>query len=121
MDAFLAKKDASDQRFFNPGSDHVKIPMKKEHFFGTFIMILRRFFPVFCGGYCQSSTFYLRAIPLRNGEGTGGEAFFVCKEVGFPPLENQCFSAFQIQKEPCCQSLVPLKNIDFHYGDSHFF
>jgi len=33
MDAFLAKIEASDQRFFNPGSNHVKIPMKKEHFF----------------------------------------------------------------------------------------
>jgi len=39
--------EASDQRFFNPGSSHVKIPMKKEHFFRTFIRILRRFFTVY--------------------------------------------------------------------------
>jgi len=46
LDAFLAKIEASDKRFFNHGSNHVKIPMKKERFFGTFIRILRKFFPV---------------------------------------------------------------------------
>jgi len=33
FDAFWAKIEASDQRFINPGSNHVKIHMKKEHFF----------------------------------------------------------------------------------------
>jgi len=46
LDAFWAKIEASDQQIFNFGFNHVKIPMKKEHFFLPFIMILRRFFPV---------------------------------------------------------------------------
>jgi len=37
MDVFLAKIEASDQRFFNAGSNHVKISMKKEHFFALLL------------------------------------------------------------------------------------
>jgi len=37
MDAFWAKIEASDQRFFNTGLNHVKIPMKKEHFFALLL------------------------------------------------------------------------------------
>jgi len=33
LDAFLAKIEASAQQFLNPGSNNVKILMKKEHFF----------------------------------------------------------------------------------------
>jgi len=35
--AFSTKIEASDQRFFNPGSNHVKIPMKTEHFFALLL------------------------------------------------------------------------------------
>jgi len=34
---YLAKIEVSDQWFFNPGSNHVKIPMKKEHFFALLL------------------------------------------------------------------------------------
>jgi len=34
LDAFLAKREASAQRFFDPGFNPVKIPVKKEHFLG---------------------------------------------------------------------------------------
>jgi len=32
LDTLLSKIEASAQRFFNHGSSHVKIPMKKYHF-----------------------------------------------------------------------------------------
>jgi len=42
MDAFLAKIETSAQRFVNPSSNHVKIPIKKSKKNRTFIRILMR-------------------------------------------------------------------------------